>query len=163
MTEYRVGNPWGVTIVREASPADHPCDDTEHTAQLVAVVVNGDTALAERICALLNGERAEPKPTTCGCPATYERARVERHTAECGLRKTAERLSAYLAEDHDEHEPQPADSCTCPPPVGSSTAPDPACPVHQGRRARGPKPPPVGPSCICDGSGRTCPRHGAVI
>lgn len=37
------------------------------------------------------------------------------------------------------------------------------CPVHQGRRARGPKPPPVGPGCICDGSGRTCPRHGTVL
>jgi hypothetical protein len=56
-----------------------------------------------------------------------------------------------------------ADSCTCPVPYRSSTAPDPWCPVHQGRRARGPKPPPVGEGCICDGSGRTCPRHGAVI
>lgn len=51
------------------------------------------------------------------------------------------------------------DSCTCVFPPGV----DPACPVHQGRRARGPKPPPVGEGCICDGSGRTCPRHGAVI
>jgi hypothetical protein len=52
----------------------------------------------------------------------------------------------------------PADSCTC-----TKAGPDPACPVHLGRRARGPKPPPAGPGCICDGSGRTCPRHGAVI
>jgi hypothetical protein len=52
-----------------------------------------------------------------------------------------------------------ADSCTCPLPFGAN----PACPVHQGRRARGPKPPPLGEGCICDGSGRTCPRHGAVI
>jgi hypothetical protein len=51
-----------------------------------------------------------------------------------------------------------ADSCTC-----TKVGPDPACPVHQGRRARGPKPLPVGPGCICDGSGRTCPRHGAVM
>jgi hypothetical protein len=51
-----------------------------------------------------------------------------------------------------------SDSCTC-----TKAGPDPACPVHQGRRARGPKPPPVGEGCICDGSGRTCPRHGAVI
>jgi hypothetical protein len=51
-----------------------------------------------------------------------------------------------------------ADSCTC-----TVAGPDPACIVHQGRRARGPKPPPLGPSCICDGSGRTCPRHGAVL
>jgi hypothetical protein len=41
--------------------------------------------------------------------------------------------------------------------------PDPDCPVHQGRRPKGPKPPPLGPGCVCDGSGRTCPRHGAVI
>jgi transcriptional regulator with XRE-family HTH domain len=51
-----------------------------------------------------------------------------------------------------------ADSCTC-----SIVGPAADCPVHRGRRARGPKPPPVGPGCICDGSGRTCPRHGAVI
>lgn len=50
------------------------------------------------------------------------------------------------------------DSCTC-----TVAAPDPVCIVHQGRRARGPKPPPTGPGCICDGSGRTCPRHGAVL
>lgn len=53
---------------------------------------------------------------------------------------------------------EPADSCTC-----TKAGPDPACVVHEGRRARGPKPPPVGEGCICDGSGRTCPRHGAVI
>lgn len=51
-----------------------------------------------------------------------------------------------------------ADSCIC-----TIVAPHPACPVHHGRRARGPKPPPVGPGCTCDGSGRTCPRHGTVI
>jgi hypothetical protein len=54
----------------------------------------------------------------------------------------------------------PADSCTCSFLPGGD---DPLCPVHQGRRARGPKPPPLGEGCICDGSGRTCPRHGAVI
>jgi transcriptional regulator with XRE-family HTH domain len=55
------------------------------------------------------------------------------------------------------------DSCTCPGTAVSTNQPDPDCPVHHGRRARGPKPPPVGPGCICDGSERTCPRHGAVI
>lgn len=51
------------------------------------------------------------------------------------------------------------DSCTgC-----TSAKGDPGCPVHQGRKPRGPKPPPLGPGCICDGSGRTCPRHGAVM
>lgn len=53
MTTYRTGRHWGVTIVATADapwPAgmEHPDD------QLVAVVVNGDQALAERICALLN-------------------------------------------------------------------------------------------------------------
>jgi hypothetical protein len=42
---YRTGNHWGVTVV----------DEQPDGAQLVAVVVNGDQALAERICALLNG------------------------------------------------------------------------------------------------------------
>lgn len=34
----------------------------------------------------------------------------------------------------------PADSCTCPPPSGPRTMPDPLCVVHRGRRIRGPKP-----------------------
>jgi hypothetical protein len=67
----------------------------------------------------------------------------------------------YLAADPDRA--LLADSCTCPPPYRTSAAADPDCPVHHGRRARGPKPPPLGPDCICDGSGRTCPRHGAVL
>jgi hypothetical protein len=58
---------------------------------------------------------------------------------------------------------QAADSCTCAPRPGVPGGMDLTCPVHQGRRGRGPKPPPVGEGCICDGSGRTCPRHGAVI
>jgi hypothetical protein len=58
--------------------------------------------------------------------------------------------------------PVVVDSCTCPPPSGPRTMPGPLCPVHQGRRIRGPKPPNP-PGCICDGSGRTCPRHGAVL
>ena len=57
MTTYRTGNHWGVTIVRENDLSI----DTGHAprpvaAELVAVVTNGDTALAERICALLNGQ-----------------------------------------------------------------------------------------------------------
>lgn len=118
---YRTGNHWGVTIVREATPPpgpDHwhegpPCDECPRDAELVAVIVNGDQALAKRICELLNGEPAEPAA---------------------------------------------ADSCTC---VGHIT--DLHCVVHQGRKARGPKPPPLGPGCICDGSGRACPRHGVVL
>jgi hypothetical protein len=130
---YRTGNHWGVTIVREAQQAPNgshwhgggPCEECPRQAELVAVVVNGDQALAERICALLNRD------------AGLE-ALVEQHL---GVQVTP-----------------PADSCTC-----TIVGPHPDCPVHHGRRARGPKPPPVGPGCICDGSGRTCPRHGAVI
>ncbi|GGN40471.1 hypothetical protein FHR83_007030 [Actinoplanes campanulatus] len=128
---YRTGNHWGVTIVREGerTPEGH----ITGAAELVAVVVNGDQALAERICALLNGD---------GC------TRVGLHDCAGAWR------------NHDLADGMPGgtvgDSCTC------SAEPDPDCPVHQGRRARGPKPPNP-PGCICDGSGRTCPRHGAVI
>jgi hypothetical protein len=59
VTTYRTGNHWGVTIVRETT--DHPRwagtepQEVEPDSELVAVVVNGDQALAERICTLLNG------------------------------------------------------------------------------------------------------------
>lgn len=80
MSEYRTGNHWGVTIVREGEqgslfgldagpPAEHGgicnwpvetckghADGDRGDDQLVAVVVNGDRQLAERICRLLNGE-----------------------------------------------------------------------------------------------------------
>jgi hypothetical protein len=116
---YRTGNHWGVTIVREGVPLGE--NGATVGDQLIAVVVNGDQALAERIVALLN--------------------------------MNDENYATWLA----------GDSCTCRPTAVSTNQPDPSCPVHRGRRARGPKPPPVGPGCICDGSGRTCPRHGAVI
>jgi hypothetical protein len=53
VAEYRTGNHWGVTIVREGELGGIG-DNWRTDAQLVAVVVNGDQALAERICALLN-------------------------------------------------------------------------------------------------------------
>jgi hypothetical protein len=53
---YRVGRHWGVTIVREGSGVQSWDDDDHPEDQLVAVVVNGDRDLAERICALLNGD-----------------------------------------------------------------------------------------------------------
>lgn len=61
MTRYRTGNHWGVTIVREGTqpPAASGTRADDH---LVAVVLHGDAALAERICALLNGE-ASPSLT----------------------------------------------------------------------------------------------------
>jgi hypothetical protein len=137
MTTYRTGSHWGVTIVREGAPSpgpDHwheggPCPDCPSADELVAVVVNGDQALAERICALLN--------------ADDDASATIRNLGE--VKAAAEALIA--------------DSCICLLPLAA----DPNCPAHHGRRARGPKPPPVGPGCICDGSGRTCPRHGAVI
>lgn len=123
MNEFRTGNHWGVTIVREGT---HPVNESGHRpdAELVAVVVNGDRALAERICGLLNSDRRE----WADLPADEQREAV-------GII---------------------SDSCTC------HGRPDPDCPVHHGRQARGPKPPNM-PGCICDGSGRTCPRHGAVL
>jgi len=62
VSAYRVGGGWGVTIVREGVlPTDasgYRRDDDE----LVAVVTNGDRALAERICELLNSPSGD-------CPA----------------------------------------------------------------------------------------------
>lgn len=67
VNRYRTGNHWGVTIVREGDEfvqgrlqPDGPVVPPRRVGdQLVAVVVNGDRALAERICDLLNGsERA---------------------------------------------------------------------------------------------------------
>ena len=165
MTTYRVGNHHGVTIISEGNGArcgrpDHDCE----RGHLAAVVIDGgsegDQALAERICALLNADETAPAPCQ---EETYSWHHF-----------TPEQVDAYwirctLLGSHDEHHdentgltwrslgPVTADSCTC-----TIVGPHPDCPVHHGRRARGPKPPPVGPGCICDGSGRTCPRHGAV-
>jgi hypothetical protein len=90
---------------------------------------------------------------------------VYRDDAYIGVMFTAED-AALVVEALNEIErvhgpalPIVVDPCTCPFLSGA----DPACPVHQGRQARGPKPPPLGPGCICDGSGRTCPRHGVVL
>jgi hypothetical protein len=93
---YRTGNHWGVTVV----------DEQPDSAQLVAVVVNGDQALAERICALLNSEKRQ----------------LDRLEAELESR---ERL-----EDRDwrMRNPQAADSCTCE--YRPNGGRDPACPVH---------------------------------
>lgn len=63
MTTYRTGNHWGITIVREGDvltqgrmePTGPVLPPRRVGDQLVAVIVNGDQELAERICALLNG------------------------------------------------------------------------------------------------------------
>lgn len=192
---YRVGRHWGVTIVREGAPEDachvpggcFSCrtgrTGGEPHDQLVAVITNGDTALAERICALLNRAEAGPRPVGVRLVGTSPIDHDDL-TRECDEETlswdhfTPEQMDRYWIRctfmgPHDEHkdeitgltwrtEARPdriplADSCTC-----TVAGPDPACVVHQGRRARGPKPPNP-PGCICDGSGRTCPRHGAVI
>ena len=62
MTSYRTGNHWGVTIVRQGDtfkqgrmePDGPALPPRREGDQLVAVVVNGDEALAECICQLLN-------------------------------------------------------------------------------------------------------------
>lgn len=92
MTVYRTGNHWGVTIVREG--AGHHVDDcgctTSYTdpwckkgteAQLVAVVVNGDQALAERICALLNADERQPALLFAAPAAAEALAEVRRRVA----------------------------------------------------------------------------------
>jgi hypothetical protein len=162
VTTYRVGTHHGVTINREGD--GHRCDRPGHDCargHLVAVVTDGDQELAERICAALNDREPEDGPvatgetvhlifdgstvTSCCWRTPFELPHGHRLTVDISKATCAGHL--------------PADSCTCPFLSGA----DPACPVHQGRRARGPKPPPLGPGCICDGSGRTCPRHGAVL
>lgn len=68
MIVYRTGNHWGVTIVAEQEGGctgisrcvDMACAHT-NGPELVAVVTNRDTGLAERICALLNAEHAYAK------------------------------------------------------------------------------------------------------
>lgn len=145
---YRTGNHPG-TIAREGQAshtwrpfnlgntvcAEVGCvyDEDEHPG-LVAVVVNGDQALAERICALLNGDkRSDPAVQTV---KSYDAdGRLTIHFCTC---------------DHDGLDEM------------FHLRP---CPIAEARIARRRKtpPPPVGPGCICDGSGRTCPRHGTVI
>jgi hypothetical protein len=94
VSKYRVGSHWGVTIVREGSdwvPGNpHPADD-----QLVAVVVNGDRELAERICALLNADEKAPG----GCDCDHEGLDAMFHLAPCPvaeLSRTARRLGYEL-------------------------------------------------------------------
>lgn len=146
MSTYRTGNHWGVTIVHEGVPLGE--NGATVGDQLVAVVVNGDQALAERICALLNADE-QPKGAL-----VYDTTKaIHKHLRLLGYSYPSIEWDGALAAARAY-----VDSCTC-----TIVGPHPDCPVHHGRRARGPKPPPVGPGCTCDGSGRTCPRHGAVI
>lgn len=183
MTTYRTGNHWGVTIVRE-----QPIDGmTAVDAQLVAVVVNGDQALAERICALLNE----------GSALAAILDRWEGRTGEAyDIRQLTEDLRAIAP-------PRPLSASVSdlsPPLVGRVGIADPnaaegecdcgheglpaewhsrPCPLARVRVAGRLVPPSVGPGCICNDppptvdkpkngtasrpSGWACPRHGAVI
>lgn len=89
---YRTGNHWGVTIVREGNNA---ASHTSHAPrpnpndQLVAVVVNGDQALAEHICTLLNGARTPDVDHTRGAAEALAHVRRQLDTwAKLGPHET---------------------------------------------------------------------------
>jgi hypothetical protein len=84
VSTYRTGNHWGVTIVREYGHLPVPgVPDGLPRSQLVAVVVNGDWALAERICALLNeSDEQELATGRTKLAGLQERADVRRRIAE---------------------------------------------------------------------------------
>lgn len=116
MSTYRTGNHWGVTIVREGNPDPDPrCRGEYHGAdggacgvcgwdshaldrpadQLVAVVVNGDQELAERICELLNAPTPDVPYASGAREALAEvRRRLDRWSK---LADDGERLDPALA------------------------------------------------------------------
>lgn len=135
VSTYRTGGHWRRTIVRVGTQRPD-ADGRRPDDFLICTVDSAATELAERICRLLNADEREP------CPHGHPGGE------RCGPCAFDRAIPA-------------ADSCTCV--YRPNGGLDPNCVVHHGRRARGPKPPPVGPGCICDGSGRTCPRHGVVL
>lgn len=148
MSTYRVGN--------------HQPQNVYRGEEYIGVMFTAEDAAL--VVEALNG--AEPADPGNEGFALLDPAEAAAAHAEMIARVAARRRSLF-SQPHSwtphcseacNHDVEPADSCSC-----TKVGPDPACPVHQGRRARGPKPPPVGEGCICDGSGRTCPRHGAVI
>ncbi len=98
MTRYRTGHHWGVTIVAEGDGPVLP-DDRRPGDELVAVVVNGDTALAERIVRGLHllalSEALPPKQ----CEETVWSSRFFPADAVDAYWITCDRRG-----DHDEHE-----------------------------------------------------------
>jgi hypothetical protein len=143
---YRVGNHQPQNVYR---------DDTyigvmfsPETAAEVVVTMNGQaSALENATGAELLAELRRRGELDDDADGVTLLARVAALRAELDTYTLEARRSDYV----------PDDSCTC-----GLAGSDPACLVHEGRKARGPKPPPLGPGCICDGSGRTCPRHGVV-
>lgn len=155
MTTYRTGNHWGVTIVREGEHGGD-CFDTcngHPGAQLVAVVVNGDQALAERICALLNREETVDRvivypqtdarrgyPPRGGAPSGPAISPQAAQNGPAVPSATPNDLSGSEGRFWGEH---PAHStcidittiecpkrCTCLDTAVSTNQPDPACPRH---------------------------------
>lgn len=150
---YRAGNHHGVTIVNEADTT--PCGRDGHDCargHLAAVVVNGDWELAERICALLNGD-------------DLARAAIGSLTARRPIAQTP----AVVRRGRDAHPPSgplsaPVSAST-PPLVGQDTPGD-----HSGSRVVAYDAKPGCPEREWDGPyvmrcGRgaasgECPRHG---
>lgn len=190
MTTYRAGTHHGTTIVR--SDDGHRCARPDHDCErghMVAVVTNEDWELAERIALLLNASDLDGTPDRTYLRGASEalaevrrRLKIASALGRPFTEATIDMALGIAAMELGVDEKAPRAS-RCEPQsdeTGSGVArdtpgdlrgcegrcalkPDPDCPVHQGRRPKGPTPPPLGPGCVCDGSGRTCPRHGAVI
>lgn len=141
MTTYRVGNHQPQNLYR-----DDQYIGVMFTAEDAALVVEALNE-RERLAELERNVMERLMPSTPNDSCIDEWQSPHRTGSRPNMCATCSETSGKLA-----------DLCTC-----TKAGPDPACVVHQGRRAKGPKPPPLGPGCICDGSGRTCPRHGAVI
>lgn len=92
MTTYRTGTHHGITICVEGD--GQICDRPGHDCargHLVAVIVNGDLALAERIAALLNAEQQQQVATwTCSAEIhSWERftpEQVDSYYIRCTVR-----------------------------------------------------------------------------
>lgn len=164
---YRVGNHWGVTIVREGdeprecdghcsgnwTDADcswHGTSKRREGGQLVAVVVNGDQALAERICQLLNHGCTRVGLHNCRGEwrsHDHEQAAADAPSARAISPQSASGASGVVGSGSDalsdsdgfcdrtdEHRHEvapPGDSCTCVYRPNGGT--DPNCPVHRPR------------------------------
>lgn len=170
MSTYRVGNHQPQNVYRGEQYIGVMF--TAEDAALVVAALNGQrerldamAAMAVAYAEMRTALTALVDPDPCSYDHSGEcQAHGQGSDPVCAHARARELLSGQpgprpIRPAHSEPSVEDWDSCTCPFLSGR----DPACPVHQGRRARGPKPPPVGEGCICDGSGRTCPRHGAVL
>lgn len=137
---------------------------TAEDATLVVEALNGTEPVDKAACGRTNphmphdfGEMFDeecagiPGPTAQG-PLAYDTTKaIEKHLRILGYSYGSVEWDGALAAArayadrpqvaYSEPSVEDWESCTCPTPYRSSTKPDPAC----------------------DGSGRTCPRHGAVM